>query len=181
VLLALGSALGGWSLHVLDGKVRYVHNLYGKERHVVAAPEPLGPGDHRVEYVFSKDEGLGGVGVLCCDDLEVARGVIHRFTPSGFNAVGAGLTCGYEWGPAVGTGYRGPVHVRGQDPAGGGGDPRPGRPRPAGRTRGDPRRAMMPDPSEGQRRQSGIEHKGRQSGVEQKVQSSNAIAVIGLG
>ncbi len=42
VLIALGSALGGWSLHVLDGKVRYVHNLYGKERHVVAPVVAVG-------------------------------------------------------------------------------------------------------------------------------------------
>ncbi|MGH9206850.1 MAG: sulfatase-like hydrolase/transferase, partial [Acidimicrobiales bacterium] len=32
-LIALGSALGGWSLHVLGGRLRYVHNLYGKEQH----------------------------------------------------------------------------------------------------------------------------------------------------
>ena len=37
VLLALGSALGGFSLHILDGKIRYVHNLYGKERHTIAS------------------------------------------------------------------------------------------------------------------------------------------------
>ncbi len=55
VLLALGSALGGFSLHV--------------------------------EYVFTKDEGLGGTGVLRCD--EVARGVLPRFTPSGFSLVPA--------------------------------------------------------------------------------------------
>ena len=35
-------------------------------------------------------------------------GAIPRFTPSGFNGVGAGLTCGYEWGPAVGAGYTAP-------------------------------------------------------------------------
>jgi hypothetical protein len=108
VLLALGSALGGWSLHVLDGRVRYVHNLYGKERHVVAATEPITPGEHRIEYAFTKDDGLGGTGVLRCDGRELARTPIPRFTPSGFNDVGAGLTCGYEWGPAVGDGYEAP-------------------------------------------------------------------------
>ncbi len=56
VLLALGSALGGWSLHILDGRLRYVHNLYGKERHVVESAEPGPPGEHRVEYAFTKDE-----------------------------------------------------------------------------------------------------------------------------
>ncbi len=113
VLLAMGSALGGWSLHIIGGKVRYVHNLYGKERHVIASAERVLPGDHRIEYVFTKDEGLGGTGVLRCDGQEIGRGLIPRFTPSGFNAVGVGLTCGYEWGPAVGTGYRTPFPFAG--------------------------------------------------------------------
>jgi arylsulfatase A-like enzyme len=112
-LLALGSALGGWSLHVLNEKLRYVHNLYGKTRHVIEASTTLTPGSHLLEYEFTKDDGLGGVGVLRCDGEEVARGVIDRFTPSGFNGVGAGLTCGYEWGPAVGTGYEAPFTFAG--------------------------------------------------------------------
>jgi arylsulfatase A-like enzyme len=113
VLLALGSALGGWSLHILGGHIRYVHNLYGKERHVIESAEPLTPGDHRIEYAFAKDAGLGGAGVLSCDGREVGRGLIPRFTPSGFNGVGAGLTCGYEWGPAVGGGYTAPFRFGG--------------------------------------------------------------------
>lgn len=108
VLVALGSALGGFSLHILEGRVRYVHNLYGKERHAVESTETIRPGEHRIEYVFAKDEGLGGTGVLSCDGRELARAEIPRFTPSGFNGVGVGLTCGYEWGPAIGDGYRAP-------------------------------------------------------------------------
>ncbi len=114
VLLALGSALGGWSLQFLEGRPRYVHNLYGKEHHVVASEEPVGPGPHLLEYAFTKDEGLGGDAELRCDGVVVARGVIPRFTPSGFNGVGAGLTCGYEWGPAVGAGYRAPFPFNGR-------------------------------------------------------------------
>ena len=34
-----------------------MHNLYGKERHVVTSAEVLAPGDHRVEYEFAKDDG----------------------------------------------------------------------------------------------------------------------------
>jgi arylsulfatase A-like enzyme len=107
-LLALGSVLGGWSLHLLEGHLRYVHNLYGKERHVLRAPEPLAPGRHALEYAFTKDEGLGGTGVLRIDGTVVAEGPIGRFTPGQFTGVGVGLTCGYEWGPAVGEGYVAP-------------------------------------------------------------------------
>jgi arylsulfatase A-like enzyme len=113
VLLALGSALGGWSLHVLHDRVRYVHNLYGKERHVIEAGDSLRPGEHRIEFTFAKDAGAGGTGVLRVDGIHVGAGVIPRFTPSGFNAVGAGLTCGYEWGPAVGDGYTAPFPFTG--------------------------------------------------------------------
>jgi arylsulfatase A-like enzyme len=113
VLLALGSALGGWSLHILGARIRYAHNLYGAELHVIESADVVSPGDHRIEYTFSKDGGLGGTGVLRCDGREVGRGSIPRFTPSGFNGVGAGLTCGYEWGAAVGGGYTAPFPFRG--------------------------------------------------------------------
>jgi hypothetical protein len=113
VLLAMGSALGGWSLHILGAKIRYVHNLYGKQRDTIESGETITPGEHHIEFVFTKDEGLGGVGVLSCDGRQVAREAIPRFTPSGFNGVGAGLTCGYEWGPAVGAGYTAPFPFSG--------------------------------------------------------------------
>ena len=51
--------------------------------------------------------------MLRCDGLEVGRGEIPRFTPSGFNGTGVGLTCGYEWGPAIGTGYSAPFSFPG--------------------------------------------------------------------
>ena len=113
VLLALGSALGGWSLHLLDGRLRYVHNLYGKERHVIEADDVVGPGSHTLRFTFDKDERRGGAGALLVDDVVVAEGAIRRFTPSGFNGVGVGLTCGYEWGPAVGDGYLAPFVFNG--------------------------------------------------------------------
>ena len=108
VLLALGSALGGWSFHVLNGRLRYVHNLYGKESHVIAADGVLSPGPHTLRFAFEKDERHGGTGTLLVDGDVVAEGAIRRFTPAGFNGVGVGLTCGYEWGPAVGDGYIAP-------------------------------------------------------------------------
>jgi arylsulfatase len=113
VLIALGSALGGWSLHVVDGQLRYVHNLYGKARHVLRSDTVLGPGRHTVGFTFDKDEGLGGPATLHYDGDVVCEGVIDRFTPAGFNGVGVGVTCGYEWGPAVGEGYAAPFAFNG--------------------------------------------------------------------
>ncbi len=118
VLLALGSVLGGWSLHVLDGRPRYVHNLYGKTQDVITSRSVLGAGPHRIELAFDKlpktvREGLAGRAVLRLDGDEVGEGEIGRFTPSGFNGVGVGLTCGYEWGPAVGPGYLAPFPFNG--------------------------------------------------------------------
>ena len=116
VLLAQGLAIGGWSLHFLDGRLRYVHNLYGKERHVVEATAPVAErkGTHTAELAFEKDpDGPGGTAVLRWDGTDVGRGAIPVFTPSRFNGVGVGLTCGYEWGPPIGDGYRAPFPFNG--------------------------------------------------------------------
>ena len=108
VLLAQGSVLGGFSLHLRAGFPRYVHNLYGKERHVVAADEPVGAGRHRLVFRFERQADGGGPAVLEIDGTAVGRGHIPAFTVAAFSATGAGLTCGYEVGPAVGDDYAAP-------------------------------------------------------------------------
>jgi arylsulfatase len=108
VLLAQGSVLGGYSLHLWAGCLRYVHNLYGKERHVVAASGPVGPGRHLVTFRFDRQDDGGGSAVLDVDGTVVAEGHIPTFTVAAFSATGAGLTCGYELGPAVGDDYEAP-------------------------------------------------------------------------
>jgi hypothetical protein len=113
VLIALGSVLGGWSLFALEGSLHYVHNLYGKERHLISTEETLESGSHDLGFVFEKDDGPGGKGALSIDGRIVTEAVIPQFTPAGFNGVGAGLTCGYEWGPAIGTGYEAPFPFNG--------------------------------------------------------------------
>ncbi len=112
-LLALGCALGGWSLHVLDGRLRYLHNLHGHKLYEVTAGAALGPGRHVVEFRFEKDEGLGGQAALVVDGATVGTGMVDRYTPVAFNEVGIGLTCGYEWGPAVGRDYEAPFAFNG--------------------------------------------------------------------
>jgi len=52
VLLAMGSALGGWSLHILGAKIRYVHNLYGKQRDTIESGETITPGEHHITAPF---------------------------------------------------------------------------------------------------------------------------------
>jgi arylsulfatase A-like enzyme len=112
-LLALGCVLGGWSLHILDGRLRYVHNLHGQRWYDITSDSTIGPGRHVLELSFEKDALLGGVATLLQDGEEVGSGTIDRFTPVAFNEVGVGLTCGYEWGPAVGSGYTAPFVFNG--------------------------------------------------------------------
>ncbi len=112
-LLALGSVLGGWTFHVHRGRLRYLHNLYGKELHVVEATRALGSGRHEVVLDFRPTEGLGGEATITQDGEVVAQGPIERCTPTGFTGTGVGLTCGYEWGPAIGADYRAPFPFTG--------------------------------------------------------------------
>ncbi|HUI04119.1 MAG TPA: arylsulfatase [Acidimicrobiales bacterium] len=113
VLLAQGCALGGWSLHLVEGRLRYVHNLYGRTIATVASTAVLGPGRHTVAFTFEADKRGGGRGALLHDDAVVAEGDIERFTPAVFNEVGIGVTCGYEWGPSVGDDYAAPFEFNG--------------------------------------------------------------------
>ena len=45
---------------------------------------------------------------LAVDGQVVAEGEIPAFTVAAFSATNAGLTCGYEVGPAIGEGYVAP-------------------------------------------------------------------------
>jgi hypothetical protein len=51
--------------------------------------------------------------MLVCDGAAVGAGPIAQFTPVRFNIHGAGLSCGYELGPVVGTGYDAPFAFTG--------------------------------------------------------------------
>ena len=50
---------------------------------------------------------------LVVDGDLAGEAAVARFTPVAFNEVGIGLTCGYEWGPAVGSGYEAPFAFNG--------------------------------------------------------------------
>ncbi|WP_298340098.1 arylsulfatase [Ferrimicrobium sp.] len=113
VLLAQGSALGGWSLYLLDGFVHYSLNLYGKSITTLKSSSPVTAGSHSVLFSFTKDERDGGDALLQLDGSADVSLHFDRVPPAGWNGVGAGLTCGYEWGPSVGQGYAAPFSFPG--------------------------------------------------------------------
>jgi hypothetical protein len=73
----------------------------------------LGSGRHALLLTFEANKGGGGEATLAIDGRDVKNGAIERFTPAVFNEVGIGMTCGYEWGPAVGEGYSAPFTFNG--------------------------------------------------------------------
>lgn len=113
VLLALGTVLGGWSLHLLDGRVRYVSNFLGSNVTVIESDEIVTPGEHTVGFSFST-QGEGGIATLWLDGKVVGEGSIERVTLFRHSISGAGYTCGWEQGPAVGPGYRAPFRCTAQ-------------------------------------------------------------------
>jgi arylsulfatase len=113
VLLALGTVLGGWSLHLLDGRVRYVSNFLGSNVTVIESDEIVTPGAHTVGFSFST-QGEGGIATLWLDGKGVGEGLIERVTLFRHSISGAGYTCGWEQGPAVGPGYQAPFRCTAQ-------------------------------------------------------------------
>jgi arylsulfatase len=113
VLLAQGSVLGGWSVYLLDGRPHYVHNLAGAKLYRVASDTVVPTGRHRVSFAFEKTAEFAGVGRLYVDGVGVGEGEIPRFTPARFSITGAGLTCGYDLGPAISPDYTAPFRCTG--------------------------------------------------------------------
>ncbi|HEY3671210.1 MAG TPA: arylsulfatase [Acidimicrobiia bacterium] len=108
VLLAMGCVLGGWSFQVHDGRLRYLHNLYGKTVDVIESDRVIGAGAHTLGFRYEKLDDEGGRAELVVDGDVVGEGLIAKFTPTSYNNTGAGLSCGYELGPSVGPGYEAP-------------------------------------------------------------------------
>ena len=113
VLIAQGSLLGGWSLYVKDGRLRYVHNFLGIEESRIFSEAVLEPGDHTLEFRFDKTAEHRGTGSLYVDGNAGASGEIPRFTPVRFSVSGAGLTCGVSGGLPVTEDYEPPFRFTG--------------------------------------------------------------------
>ena len=113
VLLAMGTVLGGWSFHVLDGSLRYASNYVGRDQYVVESTETISPGDHTLIMTFDARPDFSGTVHLYVDGVEVGTGEIPRTTPVRHSISGAGMTCGWEQGPPVGPGYAAPFPCSG--------------------------------------------------------------------
>ncbi|MGZ6979987.1 MAG: arylsulfatase [Acidimicrobiia bacterium] len=113
VLLAMGTVLGGWSLHLVGGCLQFVHNFVGKERYTVTSEVVVPPGAHELGFSFTSRGDFSGVGRLLLDGATVGEGEIATTTPVRYSISGAGLTCGWEQGPPVGEGYTAPFRFTG--------------------------------------------------------------------
>ena len=102
VVISQGSVLGGWALFLTaEGRPCYVHNLSGRERHVVVSDDPLGPGEHELALRYGKVPDAPKMAQLVVDGKVAAAGEISTFTWARFSLTGAGLTCGWALAPAV--------------------------------------------------------------------------------
>ncbi|HEX9683430.1 MAG TPA: arylsulfatase [Acidimicrobiales bacterium] len=103
VLIAQGSVLGGWALYLLDGRLRYVHNVSGRSQHHLGAAEPVSVGRHDLgmRYVMDGNGGDPATVELTVDGAVVVAGPMPEFTWHRFSLTGAGLTCGRATAPAV--------------------------------------------------------------------------------
>ena len=114
VLLAQGSVLGGWTFFVSDRRLQYEHNVAGRERHCVSSDAvDLSSGRHRLGFDFETTASFAGVGRLYVDGVLVGEAEIPFVTPARHAITGAGLTCGYEVGPAISNSYVAPFPFTG--------------------------------------------------------------------
>jgi arylsulfatase A-like enzyme len=89
VIIAQGGMVGGWSLYVRDGILKYCYNFYNLQRYYVAADTTLTAGVHDVIADFAYDGGglaKGGQLTLFVDGVQVGTGRIEQTEPIMFAA-----------------------------------------------------------------------------------------------
>ncbi len=95
VLLVVGTVLGGWSFHLLDGRLCYVHNVSGHTEHRIEAPVELSPGNHTLGFRFERTADFSGRATLGLNGVELAAADLAGLTLNRYSITGDGLTCGY--------------------------------------------------------------------------------------
>jgi len=119
VLLCQGTAAGGYSLYVKDGKLHYVHNYVGRGLYSVTAPDPLPAGEHELRFEFeptgqpdmAHGKGVPGRLQLYVDGALVANADAPVTVPFALNP--GALTCGANPGSPVTPDYPSPFKFTG--------------------------------------------------------------------
>ena len=119
VLLSQGTAAGGYSLYVKDGRLHYVHNYVGRSLHHVATPDELTPGAHELRFEFEptgepdlpNGRGTPGRMQLYVDKVLVADADTPVTTPFLLNP--GAVTCGANPGSPVTPDYPSPFRFTG--------------------------------------------------------------------
>jgi len=119
VLLSQGTAAGGYSFFIKDGKLRYVHNYVGRSLHGVESENAVPTGRHQLRFEFEPtgepdlQQGKGAPGrlQLYVDGNLVGNAAAAVTTPFMFNP--GALTCGANPGSPVTPDYEGPFTFTG--------------------------------------------------------------------
>jgi arylsulfatase len=116
VIIAQGGSIGGWSLYVLDGRLRYCYNLLGVQRFYVGSDREIPAGTHQVRMEFDyagPGMGKGGTVGLYLDGEKVGEGAVAATAAIIFSADD---TCdvGKEDGALVAEDYPIPNHFTGE-------------------------------------------------------------------
>ena len=119
VLLSQGTAAGGYSMFIQDGRLHYVHNYVGRSLYKVSTPEPLTPGAHQLRFEFEPTgapdmaQGRGAAGrlQLYVDGKLTADADAPMTTPFILNP--GALTCGANPGSPVTPDYPSPFRFTG--------------------------------------------------------------------
>jgi arylsulfatase len=107
VIIAQGGNVGGWTLYVKAGKLKYCYNLVGVKYAYVEADTPLPAGTHQVRMEFAYDGGglaKGGTVSLYVDGGKVGEGRVEMTAPMVFSA-DDGLDIGHDTGAPVSEDY----------------------------------------------------------------------------
>ncbi len=119
VLLSQGTAAGGYSLFIQDGRLHYVHNYVGRGLYKVSTSDPLAPGAHQLRFEFeptgqpdmAKGRGAPGRLQLYVDGELAAEAEAPVTTPFMLNP--GALTCGANPGSPVTPDYPSPFRFTG--------------------------------------------------------------------
>jgi arylsulfatase len=120
VLVAQGSASGGYALYLKDHKLRYAYNYLGIQQFQIATDTTIGDGRHELRFEFeptgkpdlANGKGTPARGQLYVDGKLVGEGDLPVTIPLDIG-ITDGLTCGRDDGSTVTSDYQGPFPFTG--------------------------------------------------------------------